>query len=348
MTSEPTIAAGFAKAFLDFAVKKGANRRQLLETARLSSDELKEADNHVPFASYMTLTKTAIEACGEPALALHFGEAVRLQDISIVGLVGHCETAAEARDQANRFGRLAVDDGNGDTSHGVEFIRDGRNVWLNFPGALYRENPLFTESAFARCVCDGRAFTAIHPDKAWPAPKAVSFTHTEPSYRSEYDRIFQMPIQFGSEMNAIMFGEELLSVRVAPPNKYVSRLVQRQAEGLLQRLDGASSARGQVEKLLRPMLHTGQANIDAVARQLGVSRQTLFRKLKEEGVTFEKIRDEMRYRLALQYLKRENISVNETAYRVGFSDPAAFSRAFKRWTGSSPRAVRAEAVSSGQ
>ena len=99
---------------------------------------------------------------------------------------------------------------------------------------------------------------------------------------------------------------------------------------------------------MMPMLHTGGANIDAVARKLGVSRQTLFRKLKGEGVTFEKILDEMRYRLALQCLQRENISVNETAYRVGFSDPAAFSRAFKRWTGSSPRAVRAEPVGSGQ
>lgn len=343
MTSEPTIAAGFAKAFVDFAVKKGAKRRQLLETARLSSEELKEADNHVPFASYMTLTRTAIEACSEPALALHFGEAVRLQDISILGLVGHCETACEARDQANRFGRLAVDDGNADTAHGVEFIRDGRNVWLNFPGTLYIENPLFTESAFARCVCDGRAFAALHPDKAWPAPKAVSFTHREPSYRSEYDRIFQMPIQFGSEMNAIMFGEELLSVRVAPPNKYVSRLVKRQAEGLLQRLDGLSSARSQVERLLRPMLHTGRADIEAVARQLGVSRQTLFRRLKTEGVTFKKVLDELRHKLARHYLNGKKMSVNETAYRVGFSDPAAFSRAFKRWTGSSPRAVRAEA-----
>jgi AraC-like DNA-binding protein len=342
MKSEPTIAAGFAKAFLDFVVKKVANRRRLLDTARLRSDELNEADNHVPLASYMTLMKTAIEMCNEPALALLFGEAVRLQDISIVGLVGHCETAAEARDQANRFGRLAVDDG-GDTAHGVEFIRDGRNVWLNFPGALYTENPLFTESAFARCVCDGRAFAAMHADKAWPAPKAVSFTHAEPSYRAEYDRIFRMPIQFGSHMNALMFGEELLSVRVAPPNKYVSRLVKRQAEELLQRLDGSSSARGQVEKLLMPMLHTGEANIEVIARKLGVSRQTLFRKLKDEGVTFEKVLDGLRYRLALQCLKRERISVNETAYRVGFSEPAAFSRAFKRWTGSSPRSISAGA-----
>jgi AraC-like DNA-binding protein len=343
MKSEPTIAAGFAKAFLDFVVKKGADGRQLLDTAQLSADELNDADSHVPLASYMTLMETAIEICNEPALALQFGEAVRLQDISILGLVGHCETAAEAREQANRFGRLAVDDGGADASNGVEFIRDGRNVWLNFPGALYIENPLFTESALARCVCDGRAFAAMHPDKAWPPPKAVSFTHAEPSYRAEYDRIFRMPIRFSGNKNGILFGEELLSVRVAPPNKYVSRLVKRQAEGLLQQLDTSSSARRQVEDLLMPMLHTGEANIEAVARTLGVSRQTLFRKLKEEGVTFEKILDQLRHRLALRCLKRENISVNETAYRVGFSDPAAFSRAFKRWTGSSPRAVRKEA-----
>src|SRR5687767_4647141 len=66
MISEPTIAAGFAKAFLEFAVKKGANRRQLLETARFSSNELNGADNRVSFANYITLMRTAIETCGEP------------------------------------------------------------------------------------------------------------------------------------------------------------------------------------------------------------------------------------------------------------------------------------------
>jgi AraC-like DNA-binding protein len=75
-----------------------------------------------------------------------------------------------------------------------------------------------------------------------------------------------------------------------------------------------------------------------IAKKLGVSRQTLFRKLRSEGVTFEKVLDELRYKLALHYLSEKKMSVNQTAYLVGFSDPAAFSRAFKRWTGSSPRA----------
>lgn len=337
---EPTIAAGFVKAFLDFAVSRGADRRELTDHAQIRAHEIAQPDNRVPFASYMTLMGSAIDMCDEPALALHFGESVRLQDISILGLVGHCETAEQAREHANRFGRLAVDDGNREGSHRVEFVRDGENVWLNFTGRLYREYPRFTESSLARAVCDGRAFAVMHPDKPWPTPKAVSFTHDEPGYRVEYERIFRMPLHFGSDMNAILFGNEILSARVAPPNEIVSRLVKQQAETLLTDLDKTSSTRAEVETLLLPMLRTGEAGIQVVARKLGVSRQTLFRKLKEEGVTFERVLDELRHQMAVNYLMTQKMSVNETAYLLGFSDPAAFSRAFKRWTGSSPRAMR--------
>ncbi len=82
--------------------------------------------------------------------------------------------------------------------------------------------------------------------------------------------------------------------------------------------------------------------MDKIAGRMGLSRQTLLRKLKAEGTTFEKVLDELRHRLALDYLRGKKVSVHETAYLVGFSEPAAFSRAFKRWTGMSPREVRAK------
>ena len=91
-----------------------------------------------------------------------------------------------------------------------------------------------------------------------------------------------------------------------------------------------------------PILHTGDIGMDAIAAKMAVSRQTLFRRLKAEDVTFEKVLDELRHRLALHYLGGRKASVNETAYLVGFSDPAAFSRAFKRWTGKSPSEFAAE------
>jgi AraC-like DNA-binding protein len=71
--------------------------------------------------------------------------------------------------------------------------------------------------------------------------------------------------------------------------------------------------------------------------ELGLSRQTLFRKLKAEGVMFQQVLDQLRHKLALHHLTTDKASVQRTARLVGFSDATAFSRAFKRWTGLSPR-----------
>lgn len=95
--------------------------------------------------------------------------------------------------------------------------------------------------------------------------------------------------------------------------------------------------RAQVERQIEPLLPTGDVSIESIAHALGYSRQTLYRRLKAEGITFEKLLDELRRRLALKLVREDGVSVKEAAYRLGFSDPAAFSRAYKRWTGSSPR-----------
>ncbi len=100
------------------------------------------------------------------------------------------------------------------------------------------------------------------------------------------------------------------------------------------------SFRREVEAITEPLLAVGEANIDRVARDLGLSRQTLYRRLKMEGVTFEKLLDELRHRLALDLVREQQMPVKQAAWRLGFSDPAAFSRAFKRWTGTSPSFAR--------
>ena len=102
--------------------------------------------------------------------------------------------------------------------------------------------------------------------------------------------------------------------------------------------------RKEVESAIEPMLATGEVSIDRVARELGMSRQTLYRRLKMEGVTFEEILDAKRRQLAIRYLRLDRISVKAAAYKLGFSEPAAFSRAFKRWTGASPSTVRIAAT----
>jgi AraC-like DNA-binding protein len=120
----------------------------------------------------------------------------------------------------------------------------------------------------------------------------------------------------------------------------VFSVLAERADALMKELEASKTVRGRVESALMPVLHTGNASIELVADKLALSRQTLFRRLRAEGTTFEKVLEDLRHTLALQYLSGGKVSVNECAYLVGFSDPASFSRAFKRWTGTNPRDYR--------
>jgi len=95
-----------------------------------------------------------------------------------------------------------------------------------------------------------------------------------------------------------------------------------------------------VEERIESLLPKGEARADAVAASLGLSRQTLYRRLKAEQTTFERLVERVRRRLALRFIRDQGLSVKEAAWRLGFAEPAAFSRAFKRWTGKSPSEAR--------
>jgi len=342
----PTVAAGYPKALLDFAVSKGADRQMLIERSHICLDDLKDQDNRIPLANYLALLKAGIELCNEPALSLLFGETVKLQDISIVGLIGVAFDDVESvRRQVNRYAPLTLDADDGGTADAVEIVRENGEVWMEFTSEIYKGNPLLTESGVARNVCGARALQASlslsMPSLAkLQFPKAIRFSYAEPRYRAEYDRIFGVPLFFNSHMNALLIDEAFLNMKLPRTNPYLSEVLSARAEELLKSLQSSKTIRGRVENLLIPVLHTGEASIDTIAVKLGLSRQTLFRRLKAEGITFEKVLDELRHKLALHYLNEKKVPVNQTAYLVGFSEPAAFSRAFKRWTGSSPRSAR--------
>ena len=334
MMHEPSIAAGYARALMELAVLKGASRALLAERAGIPLADLEDQDNRIAFKKYVALMRAGKEMCGDPALALHFGETYDISELSIVGLIGRaCETLADAFAQLNRYSRLVaeVDLGTCDRLQ-LEHAREG--LWIVDTRKNPNDFPEITESSFARMVCTSRRFGAKQ------FIKMVHVTHPEPSYRTEYARIFQIPVIFGSIRNALLTDESWLTVPTGTSSRYVFGILSAHAEALLKKLENLDSTKSRVERMLIPILHTGDASVDTVARKLGLSRQTLFRRLKMEDSTFEKLLDELRQKMALHYLSGEKVSVNETAYLVGFSEPAAFSRAFKRWTGSSPRQFR--------
>lgn len=334
--TEATVAASFVRGLMEFAASKGANRQELAERSRIDPVELEDPDGRIPFGKYVALMRAAKELCNDPALALHFGETVDMSEMTIVGLTGNASgTMEDGIAQLNRYAPLVLDVNGGGDRYQLERI-DGQ-LWMVDARPNPNASPEVTESAFARAVCGMRRRFGEAK-----FVKEIHVTHAEPAYRAEYDRIFQVPVVFDCEKNAVLLSDQLWpAARAALPPRSVSEVLSAHAEALLEKLESSKSTRGRVESLLMPILHTGDASMDMVAGKLGLSRQTLFRRLKAEGVTFEKVLDELRHERALHYLNEKKLSANETAYLVGFSDPTAFSRAFKRWTGSRPGTRRA-------
>jgi AraC-like DNA-binding protein len=335
----PTVGAGYAKGFVDFAVAKGAPRGQLLETAGIPERDLDDLDNRVPLQRYVALIKAGASLLDAPAIALQYGEAVRMQEISIVGLICEaCETTLDVGTQLNRYARLVFDGDANVEAPMVRVLHRDDGLWMEAVSQTFNSDPLVIEAEFARLVWNTRTMFAGNPDFAKMSfPLEVHFTHAEPLYRVEYDRVFGAPIVFGKPWNALRFDKAFLSLRLPPVNRYVFGILSERAEALLKSLQSAKTVRGKAESLLIPDLHKGDPSVERIAEKLAMSRQTLYRKLKAEGTTFEKLLDELRHSMALHYLNGKKVSVNETAYLVGFSEPSAFSRAFKRWTGASPK-----------
>jgi AraC-like DNA-binding protein len=333
--SELTIAAGPARSLIELAVSKGADRQALLKRSGIGVQDLRDPDNRIPFAKYVALMRAGKDLANDPALALHFGETVDMSEMSILGLLGGTsETMMEAFAQLNRYARLVVEVDMGEADR-FRLARGDGGLWLIDARANPNDFPELTESTFARMASGVRRQFGDAP-----GAKALHVTHADPGYRSEYERIFGAPILFDSDKNAMLIDEAWLTRRVPVQSRYVFGILSERAEALLKSLENSKTTRGRVESLLMPLLHTGEVGMDAIAGKMGVSRWTLSRRLKAEGATFEQVLDELRHRLALDYLAGKKVSVNETAYLVGFSEPAAFSRAFKRWTGKSPREMR--------
>ena len=334
--SGPTVSAGYAKALFDLAVTRGAAPAALAARAGFDTNTCGNPDDRVACATFEALMRAAIVECQDPAFALHFGAESHFNEISIVGLITHAAaTMGEAFAQMNRFARLAIEVDGHESGDRFAIVRRDNELWIEDRRRNPDAFPELTESTFARFVSHTARFFGDAP-----FAKAICFTHPEPAHSAEHARIFKVPITFGSDRNAIAIHESWLSIPLPYPDRYVFGIFTDRAEALLDDLVRNTSLRGQVEAAILPHLHTGDPGMAHIARKLGTSRTSLYRRLKAEATSYDEILDALRHHMALDYLASRKLAVNEVAYLVGFSDPAAFSRAFKRWTGTSPGSLR--------
>lgn len=332
LATQVTVSATYVRGVVAYAVTRGLDRGALLCAAGVSEADLAVDDVRLPVHALMAVLRTGAAHAHDPAFALHCGDYVPCEQVSLASPLGQSATTVlGALRQVNRYARLGID-------FPTIGAGDRFRIEVNAAGAWFIDLrphdtwPEITELVFAR-IARGTARAAGRS-----VLRAVHVRHAAPAHRDAYSDVFTVPIVFGSTRNALLLDPAFLETSLTPAPAHVTRILATEADTRLRTLDAQRTVRGRVELVLRPRLASADVGVERVASALAMSRRTLHRKLKAEGVTFETTLDELRRSVALERLHSGGVTVREAAALVGFSDPAAFSRAFKRWTGESPSA----------
>src|SRR5262249_3530946 len=139
----------------------------------------------------------------------------------------------------------------------------------------------------------------------------------------------------------VTFSASSKNLPVVSADPYLNRLLVTYCdEALARRPNNAGSFRSAVETAISQLLPHGKARADEIARRLGVSSRTLARRLLSEGVTYSSVLEDLRASLAERYLADESMSISQIAWLLGYQEVSAFTHAFKRRTGKTPRKAR--------
>jgi AraC-like DNA-binding protein len=167
----------------------------------------------------------------------------------------------------------------------------------------------------------------------------VCFPYENPGYSDLYEKIFGCPVYYNRKDCKLSFPKEVLDIPNELANKDVLELCIRQCEIIHEDIKTNDTISNEVEALI--MTSNCQIpNASEVAQQLGTSVRTFYRRLHDEGITYNGIVEKMRRHLAEEYLRNTNVPIKEIAYTLGFSEPGNFFRAFKRWFGITPLKYR--------
>jgi len=170
--------------------------------------------------------------------------------------------------------------------------------------------------------------------------EAVGFEHPRPDDVSMHKRVFDAPLYFSQEVNSLKFRASLLQRETAHAEHRLFEVLEKHlAEVINTRVDEGDLV-AKVGNAIAQSLSSGLPSIDSVASALFMTKRTLQRRLADEGVLYNEFADDIRRKLALQYVGNTKMPLTEVAFLLGYSHISAFSRAFRRWMGQSPIGFR--------
>jgi AraC-like DNA-binding protein len=333
-----TVLASLPRSVVQVCAALGLDTERVLERAGLRPEELADPDARVSFDAYVALWEALSQAPGSERVGLDIPRLFQLEMLGVIGYVmANSATVMAAFEVWSRYRRLINDD----MAPLIHVDADGFVFHRELPHRLARVRQ-FGEVSLGVTIKSisllvGRQVRA----------REVHFQHPRPPNAAELDEQLQCRARYGQEDTRVVFDPNVAAFPVLRPDRGLFLFLERHAANLNAQVPDQKSLAGRVRELVDQAVRKGEPAQAEIARRLAMSERTLQRRLREEGTSFAAILDAVRSDLATRYLEERQLAVYEVAFLLGFAEPSAFFRAFRRWTGRTPAEWRAAVAAPG-
>jgi len=321
--------AAYALHLVELVARWGVEAGEMLEGLSLTRESLTNPAARVSLETMTTLVKRGAELTGEPGLAFFAGLEMRLSSHGYLGFAAMTAgTVRQAIELAMRFVPTRT------TALAFHLHVEGETASL----VVEERAPLGGSREFiliALLIGIARIGAAI-TKKELAGEADLMFD--EPPYFARFAHLAPGRVRFGRPSNRLVFAASVLDLPLDMADPVAMQLAREQCEREMQALGRDDRTVARVRELLP--LSEGFRSLEEIAQQMGVSPRTLKRRLADQDTSYSALLDELRQERALLLLRDESLSREQIAERLGYSDAANFTRAFRRWTGKTPGSVR--------
>jgi AraC-like DNA-binding protein len=316
----------------------GIELKPLLESAHLNQAEMEDPEVRLRVRDQIDFLNVVADAIRDDCLGFHLAQVPDLREFGLLYYVmASAETLGESLRRTARYSSI-FNEGI------VPSCVQGKSlsISLRYAGVQRHADRHQVEFFFAALIRICRKLTGLHL-----LPTSVRMVHHRSFRCPDFPEFFGDNLQFDQNVDEITFPARIGSLPIISADPYLNKILVAYCEEAISKKHGPrGSFRFNVENAIVPLLPHGKARTSEVARRLGVGQRTFARRLSAEGLNFSAVLGDLRVNLANRYLADRQLSISQIAWLLGYQEVGSFSHAFRRWTGKTPREVRAEVAGS--
>lgn len=318
---------------VDLLAEEGIPAEEALACIALSPEQLRSPATKVSGVQVLQACRNALKLSRDPRFAYRVSSKFCVATYGMYGFAAlSSPNFRETIAFAVAYHRLAT------PLMQVEFREDGDAAWIvtpvPYPGI---DEPLY---GFIVKLHMG-VLLSLHRKLLGTAfkPALVGYALRQSHEDSEATGFFDCPVLYGKSENRFTFDAAWLDRQPDFGNEHVYAELRQLCDGLLKEFELGTGVAGEVRELILSNL-SRPISLEEVAKRLNMSGRSLRRRLQEEATSFGQLTDELRGQVAIKYVRDTDLSVEDIAFAVGFSDAASFRQAFRRWTKAAPSEYR--------